>query len=504
MGRPILLVNPPYSSWQQLTRSDLADHQEPLGILFIAGYLRAKGVDVQAVDCVTDSVRKIGDYYWQGAGEEEIEAELRNRCPQVVGISSMFSVHCHAVHRVAAVVKRAIPDALVVVGGTHASAFPEVVLDDKNIDLVVIGEGEETLYEIIERHTRREPLQGIAGTAHIDRSGVYHVSESREFLDLRAHPGPARDLLDIKRYVATEYSRRHAMHSRRLPVVTSRGCPYDCVFCSIHSVWRRSYHTRNPATVLREIQWLVNEHGVHEIMFWDDNLAANRRHFEEILDGIIEHRIPIRWCTPNGIAIWLLDEEILKKCRRSGCYKLTFGIETGSKKTQEFIGKTHIDLDRTKELIEFSNGLGIWTQAMFMIGFPFETREDILETIEYSVDCGVDAANYKIAVPYPGSRMYRVYRENGLLPGDVESRSPDCWIGNITRATLSTACLSSDELQSLFDLARKRFNQHQRRRLRNPFYVARKINGWDDLRYVGKLARLMVPWPASSKKRAEC
>lgn len=492
MGRPVLLINPPYTSWQQLTSAGFADHQEPLGILFIAGYLRAKGVDVQVIDCVADSLRKIGEYYWQGMDEEEIEAELRRRRPGIVGISSMFSVHCHAVHRVAAAAKRAVPDVLVVVGGTHASAFPQTVLEDRNIDLVVIGEGEGTLCEIVERHARHEPLQDIAGVACIGESGEYHASESRKFLDLRDHPGPARDLLDISRYIATDYSRHHAMYPRRLPVMTSRGCPYNCVFCSIHSVWRRSYHTRRPEVVLDEIQWLVNEHEVREIMFWDDNLAASRGHFVEILDGIISRRLPIRWCTPNGIAIWLLDEEILTKCRRSGCYKLTFGIETGSRKTQEFIRKTHIDLDRTRRLIRFTNSLGIWTQAMFMIGFPFETQEDIMETIEYSIDCGVDAANYKIAVPYPGSEMYDICRQNGLLPDGVESASPDRWIGNIVRATLRTSCLTPDRLQSLFALARSRFNRHQRRRFLNPFYLAQKIRGWDDLRYAVRLMHLGI------------
>lgn len=504
MNRSVLLINPPYSSYEHLTRSDFADYQEPLGILFIAGYLRARGVDVQVIDFVSDSVKRSGEYYWQGADEQEVEAELRRCRPRIVGISSMFSVHCHAVHRVAAAAKRAVPDALVVVGGTHASAFPKVVSGDNNIDLVVIGEGEETLCEIAARHARGEPLEDIAGVGYTDKAGVYHVSENRRFLDLRNHPGPARDLLDINRYVATEYSRRHAMHARRLPIVTSRGCPYNCVFCSIHSVWRHSYHTCDPATVLDEIQRLVDEHGIREIMFWDDNLAASRSHFDAILDGIIERRLPIRWCTPNGIAIWLLDEQSLEKCKRSGCYKLTFGIETGSQRTQEFIRKTHIDLERTKRLIEFSNSLGIWTQAMFMIGFPFETREDVLATIEYSIDCGVDAANYKIAVPYPGSEMYDVYRHNGLLPDDVECRSPDRWIGNIVRATLRTCCLTSDELNSLFTLAQKRFSQHQRHKFLNVFYLARKIGGWDDLRYAARLLHLGVRRFVLPVKEVEC
>lgn len=487
MSLSVLLVNPPFSSFQSLTSSDFFDPQEPLGILFLAGYLREKGVHVKVLDCFNDSIHKEGDYYWQGASEAEIEAEFRRQNPGVVGISSMFSVHCHAIHRIAAAAKRAVPDALVVVGGMHASALPQIVSSDKNIDIVVVGEGEQTLHEIIIKHSRGESLHGITGIAYTDESGVYHATGKRDFLNLMVHPGPARDMLDIERYIETDYSRKHAMHPRRSAVVTSRGCSCKCIFCGIHYVWRHSYHTRDPKSVLDEIEWLIAKHGVGEIMFWDDNLAANRHHFNAILDGIIERRLPIHWCTPNGIAIWVLDEKLIDKCRKSGCYKLTFGIETGSLKTQKFIRKTQIDLDRSKQIINYCNSVGIWTQSAFMIGFPFETREDIMETIDYAVDCGVDTANYKIAVPYPGSDMYRVYKENNLIPDDVECKDPDRWIGNIVRASGRTCHLSRDEVESLFELAQKTFRARRRRRFLNPFYLANKMASWDNIKFAVRM-----------------
>ncbi len=490
MAQSVLLVNPPYSSYRVQTRSGLADIQEPLGLSFLAGYLLAHGVEAEILDCVDESVHEVGDYHWQGLLEKDIEAEFSRRRPSVVAISSMFSVHCHAVHRVAAVAKKVLPETAVIVGGAHASAFPKIIASDKNIDLVVMGEGEQSLHEAILKHQQGLPLRDIPGTAHLDASGAFHKTEPRPFLDLKQHPGPARHLVDLERYVATSYSRKHAMHARRLPVVTSRGCPYNCVFCSIHSVWRHSYHTRDPHAVLDEIEWLVRKHGIREIMFWDDNMVANRKNFRVILDGLVERQLGIRWCTPNGIAIWLLDEEMIDQCRRSGCYKLCFGIETGSKKTQKFIRKSHIDLERTKQLIQYCNRLGIWTQAMFVIGFPFETREDIMETINYAVDCGVDTANYKIAVPYPGSEMYDIYKDNGFLPDNVESQHPDRWIGNIVRATIRTQHLEPDELEELSHLASVTFRRHRRRRIYNPVYMSRKLRTWGDIKYVARLA----PW----------
>lgn len=491
MSLSVLLVNPPYSSFQFVTRNELLP-QEPLGILFIAGFLSARGVHVEVVDFMNNSMDKLYDYYWQGASEPEIEAEFRRRSPDIVGISSMFSVHCHAVHRVAAAAKRAVPDVLVVVGGAHASALPQIISSDKNIDLVVIGEGEQTLHEIIIKHTDGESPHEIAGIAYTDESGVYHVTERRNFLNLRDHPGPAYDMLDIERYIATSYSRKHTMHPRRAAVITSRGCPCNCIFCSVKSVWRHSYHTRDVKSVLDEIEWLIAEHGIGEIEFWDDNLAINRHHFNAVLDGIIERRLPIHWWSPGGIAVWMFDERLIDKCRKSGCYKLNFSIETGSLKTQKFIRKSQIDLNRTKQIIKYCNSVGIWTRSAFMIGFPFEKREDIMETIDYSIDCSVDTATFRIAVPYPGSDMYQIWKENKLLPDDVECKEPDRWIGTIYRACGRTCYLSRDEVQSLYELAQKTFWAHRRRRFLNPLYLAKKMRSWDHIKYAARLFPLWV------------
>jgi anaerobic magnesium-protoporphyrin IX monomethyl ester cyclase len=490
MNRPVLLVNPPRTEYQASISPSYSDPQEPLGLLFIAGYLRARGLEVEAIDFLNDSVEKVGDHHWQGASEAEIEAEFRRRRPRVVGITSMFSVHCHGVHRVAAAAKRAVPDALVVVGGVHASGAPQTVSADPNIDLVVIGEGEETFHEILQRHARGESLRDIPGVACTDSSGAYHAAEPRAFIELSKHPGPARDRLDTNRYIASKFSRQHGMHPRRLPVYTSRGCPYNCIFCCLHSVWRHTCRTRSPAAVLDEIEGLVAKYNIGEVLFWDDNLAADPDHFNAILDGLLERRLRIRWSTPQGIAIWLLNEKLIDKCRESGCYKFLFGIETGSKKTQKFIRKTYIDLERTKQLIQHCHRAGIWTVSGFMIGFPFETRDDIMETIRYASDCGLDGVTFKIATPYPGCDMYKVFEENGLLPESVRSERADQWIGDIARCTLGTRYLTAEELNSLLALAFAEFSRQRRRRFLNPFYVARKVRNWQDLRYILRLAPL--------------
>jgi anaerobic magnesium-protoporphyrin IX monomethyl ester cyclase len=483
MPAPIVLVNPPLTTLNRYVHSD---YQEPMGLLFLAGYLRAQGLPVEVVDFFGGEVRQVGDYFWQGADEPEIEAEIRRRSPIVLGITAMFSIHCEGVHRVAAAAKRVDPSLLVVVGGAHASAFAQFTASDRHIDVVVVGEGERTLEELARHRVEGTSWENVSGIVYRDASGAVRTTAARKCMGLTSHPGPARDLLPLERYIATEYSRWHAMHSRRLPVMTSRGCPYRCIFCSIQAVWRHGYYKRNPQSVLDEIEMLITNHGIGEIMFWDDNLALDRKHFEALLDGMIERCLPIRWCTPNGIAIWLLDEKLIDKARRSGCYKLTFGIETGCPKTQRFIRKDHIDLLRTKELIAHCNAVGLWTMSPFIIGFPGETRDDVLLTIDYAIDCGVDVASFFVATPYPGSDLYDIYKEMGLLPAGVESMQPDRWIGNVAASTLRTDALSAPELNALTALANRRFRAHRLRRFMNPTYLASKVHRLDDLLFILK------------------
>ena len=483
MDASILLVNPPLSTYRYYLHSDF---QEPLGILFLAGYLREKGVNVDCVDFFSEKVNKVGEYYWQGDSIEEIEKELCRRDSKVVGISSMFSVHCEAIHRIAAAVKRVNPNTLVVVGGTHASAFPKLLAVDPNIDVIVVGEGEVTLLEILQKHGKGKPYTDVEGIAYFDESGEYHYNQDRKFLNLAEHPGPARDILDINRYLNTVYSRWHGISGRRLPIVTSRGCQQRCVYCSIHSVWRHSYHRRSSESVLNEIEWLVKSVGVREIMFWDDNLAADVHHFNAILDGIIERRLQFRWCTPNGIAIWRLNEKLIDKCRATGCYKLTFGIETGSPRTQKFIRKTQINLEKAKKIIQYCNKLGMWTRSPFLIGFPFETREDIMMTIDYAIDCEIDVAVFWIAMPYPGCEMYEIYKKHGLLPDNVDETRPDRWIGDLVTSNMDTCALKHEEIHFLQQLAQKRFHIKRRKRFLNPVYLCRKMRGWDEIKFVLK------------------
>ncbi len=482
----VLLIKPPITYYK--TESEYSPY-EPLGLMYLASYLReyCPDVDVKILDASAraDLTRWDGDFFKVGYTDEMISRAIAEHQPDIVGISSMFTINSKGVHDTARIVKEINKDVPVIVGGAHASAFPEWILKDENVDVVVTGEGEETLLDIVTRLKTDKSIYDLTGLVYRD-NGTVKSTGLRQFIkDLDSEPSPARDLVDMNVYFYEKYNYSHSMSPPRSTVVTSRGCPYKCIYCSIHSLWRHSYRMRGPQKVVDEIETLVRDYGVKEIAFFDDNLSVSKKRMLEICDEIIRRRLNIKWCTPNGIAIWTLDKEVVKKMRESGCYKLTFGIETGSLATQNFIRKSHIDLEKSKELIKYCNKIGIWTHSPFIIGFPYETEEDIMATIDYAVNCGIDMATFFIATPYPGTEMYDIYRKEGLLPDLGDEKSLE-WLGSVGRAMCDTKYFTRLQIDDYISLAQRKVFVNRSVSFLNPLKVLPKIKGTEEFRYFAK------------------
>lgn len=483
-----LLINPPYTRYGQPVEIQ-AD--EPLGLMCLAAYLRQHGKPVEIFDAFRgrENVPDEGDFYWSGLSRQEIQAKLLQERPSIVGITSMFTMHSKGIHDVAKLVKETLPEALVIVGGSHASALPAVVMEDSNIDIAVLGEGEVTLLEIIEHLERGEEIGSVRGTA-IRRNGKTVINPDREFIeDLDTLPPPARDMVDMNLYLNEPYRALFAMKPPRANVATSRGCTGKCIFCSIHSIWRHSCRTASAAKVMEEIESLVKDYGVREISFIDDNLTFSRSRMKEICREIIRRKLNIKWCTPNGVAIWTLDEELLDLMRASGLYKITFGIDTASRRTQEFVHKTHLDLDKAKKVIAYCNRIGMWTHASFIIGFPYETKEDIETTINYAVDSELDFAAFFIATPFPGTPLYDLYKQEGLFP-DFGVGEALKWEGCQQVVMTDTKHFTKEELQAYLKEAHGRFYGSRIKKFMNPLRVLRKTRDQYEMKYFLKLLKI--------------
>jgi magnesium-protoporphyrin IX monomethyl ester (oxidative) cyclase len=241
--------------------------------------------------------------------------------------------------------------------------------------------------------------------------------------------------------------------------------------------------------VCDEIEILVNKFNVREIAFQDDNLTLDKERMHSICDEILKRRLKIKWCTPNGTAIWTLDKELIKKMKKSGCYRLAFGLETGSLKTRQFINKNQSNLEEMKDIIKYCNKIGLWTTATFIIGFPYENCEDIDATINYAIDSDVDYAAFFVATPFPGTELYSIYKKEGFLTLALDDPRAIKWTGVQKRPMCDTRHFKKEELEECLNDAHRRFYKSRNLKFMNPVRILRKLTGMEEVKFFLKLIK---------------
>jgi len=498
----ILLISPPMTVYN----SDLTipGYVVPLGIAYVASYVREKSKRdrwecfLKILDCLAEGqfiVMKHHNKSQYGLSEEQILRRISEFRPDVVGISCQYTAYASDAHNVCRLVKKIDPAIFVVLGGAHCSISPETELKDSNVNAVVFGEGEETFYELVYRLSNNFSIENILGMAIRNKDGKIIKNNSRQFLnDLDALPYPARDLLAMPIYLNVGIRASNLMRKPATTMITSRGCPYQCSFCSIHSVWGYGWRSRSPKNVVDEIEYLKKNYGINEIHFLDDNIGINRERMKNLCKEIIKRNIDIKWTTPNGIAHWLLTEEILDLMKASGCYRITLGIESGSERTRKFIGKdpSHaINLDQALRIIKHANKIGLWTISTFILGFPDERLEDIMDTIDFAIRSNLDLAVFFLAGPFPGTKLYDVAKQEGLLSWDFsevyDSTMQTVDYSEVGRALgaggFDTKHFTHEELQVLQTYAFRRFFIATIKGYLNPIKISHKIRSIEDLKF---------------------
>jgi len=492
----ILLIFPPMTIYG--SDPTVPGVNPPLGLGYIGACLQKNGYGVRIIDALSqgvDNVIKQKEGTLIGLTDEEIQNYIAEYNPDVVGISAMFTAYARNAHGIAAIAKKNNPQTLVIFGGAHASINPETVLQDKNVDLVVIGEGELTFLEIIKNFELKKGFKDIDGLAFRDGENIVK-NKFREFIkDLSRIPFPARDLLPMDIYIEKSKS-PYVMRTPLAQMVTSRGCPQNCIFCSIHSVWRNKWRGREVEDIISEIELLINKYGIREISFLDDSMATSKQRMHKICDEIIKRKLDIKWTPPNGITHWTLDRELLDKMKKSGCYRVTFGIESGNTITRKFIRKPH-SLEQATQMIKYANKIGMWTVCTFIIGFPYETKESIEQTIDYAIASDADYALFYLVLPFPGTELYEIYKKEGLLDLDdiFYSHNPGAeklaLLGeSLAHGGCGTKYFTKEELQSLLSDAYKKFWSARFKSFLNPLRIVRKIKSLEDFYYVSKIAKI--------------
>lgn len=490
----ILLINPYYS--QFIKYYSFYRPTPPMGLLYIASYLKKREMDCKIYELgVFDAKHaiKTGRKVRFGLSDDQIAQIIKKEKPKIVGITSMYSIYYRDVVEIANTIKRTDSNVSIVVGGNHASSYWRYILKNKSIDFVVIGEGEDTFLELSRKLLSKESIEDICGIAYRERNGNIAKTNPRNLVkDLDEIPFPALDLIDYKMYLGE--GNPYSMHPLVACIVSSRGCPGNCVFCTVKAVWGRTWRGRSPENVVDEIEFLQQKYNVNECAFLDDSASVDRKRWEGICDEIIKRKLNIKWTTPNGIAHWTLTKETLNKMYRSGCYRITFGIESGNPGTRKFLGKS-CSLKQAKELIQYANRIGMWTMCTNIIGFPYENLESINQTIDFSKKCGTDFASFYLLIPQPTSEVYQYFKKEGLLNFDSFFESDgfdEEEFEKINYILNETGCdtiyFKKEELNRLQKKAYRSFIIYRALTcLFNPSRLVRKIHSTEDFKYILRL-----------------
>ncbi len=446
----VLLIHP------FLTANNLncPNQTEPLGLAYIAAYIRNDHA-VEILDLYAlgfNTVTKINSNYRIGLSDvDKIKKIIEQKNPDVIGIACNFTAFADDSFEVSKIIKDNFKNIPVVLGGAHASMDVENILKNNySIDIVVRGEGEITFKALLDVLKDKGNLDTIDGISFRKPNNEIISNKKRELIkDIDALPFPARDLLDIEAYKThNETTLPYAKSLPILTMLTSRGCPFECIFCSTKVVWGRLWRPRSVEKIVEEIEYLIKNYNIKEVAIYDDQFIVNKIRIHDLCDLIIKKGLEITISVPSGISGWLLDEELLKKMKKSGFYRFSLSIETGNENTLKFI-KKRVNLREMLKVIEIANKLGFWLQSNFIIGFPFETREEIADTINYAINSGVDYAYFIIAQPYAGAEMYELYEKEGLLKKVNISGNTD----TIKSANYDTKKLKAQEIQELRDKA---------------------------------------------------
>jgi anaerobic magnesium-protoporphyrin IX monomethyl ester cyclase len=384
----------------------------PLGVAYLAAVLEKSNYPVQIIDCPGRDANNIfmspdGPYKVQGLDEEKSIALIDSQT-DIIGVSIMFSQEWPQVRNYINRIRQAFPEATIVVGGEHPTAMSEYTLRDcPAIDYLVRGEGELALLELIHRLRSGNTAEGIGGVVYLKDGQFIESALSPRVADIRQMPWPAWHLMDVEPYFQPNFT-MGISHGRNIAMLATRGCPYQCTFCSSPSMWTTRYVMRPVADVVDEIVSHIANYGINSIDFYDLTAIIKRDWILQFIAELERRDVRISWQLPSGTRSESLDDEVLKGLARTGCDFLVYAPESGSQRTLNMI-KKRVNLRNLEVSIAAAVKNGITSKLNFIIGFPFETRADIFQTLLFAwkMACKkVDDCNISAFSPYPGSELF--------------------------------------------------------------------------------------------------
>jgi len=439
---------------------------ESLGIEYLSSLVQ-KNHEVKIIDALAENwnnywePKDYPEIIFQGMKPKKLAKKIKDYNPEIIGITWPFSTQNNSINLAIKIIKKINKNILIIVGGPHPSSSPEMILkENKDINIVVYGEGEITLKEILDNKAKNlEKIQGIAFRKNSkiivnsprpliqnlddllfpNREHKYHKNYSKQHLYEAIYLRLQKLGLNYKKNIKITsflskipflykiykiiYNKRN--HKKSLPsadIITSRGCPNYCTFCAIHNIWGHQLRMRSAENIVKEIDMLVKKFKIKHINIQDDNFTVSKERTIEMCKKIIENKYNITLSTPSGVFIPTLDEEVLTWLKKAGLNEIRMSIESGNENILHNVIKKNIDLTKVKGIVDACKKVKIETEGVFIFGIPGETIKTMKQSIKFAKKSGFDRMIRFIFQPFPNTELYKLCKRKKYLTKDYDPK----------------------------------------------------------------------------------
>jgi len=373
----------------------------PLGLMYIGAFLKAKAADVEI---------KILDTTFNPSFNF-VENRLKKENADIVGIYMMSSMYKDGL-KVAEIAKSL--GSKTIIGGPHATVRPDSVIKNESVDAVCIGEGEITFYEFVKSIEKNKTLKSVKGIWFKDNGKIIKNTPRQPIENLDNLPFPSWELIYIEMYFKNWFQLDSVSPSLRgTNIMAARGCPFSCTYCqpTLRKIFGPKVRIRSPSNVVKELETLVEKYTINAFMLQDDTLTAFKPWIKEFCSLLLKKNLNLIWgCNTRANSI---DKETMKEMRKAGLRKLFIGAESANQRILDDIYKKGIKVEDVKNVVDVASGFGIKTQVYFMLGAPTETKEEIINTINFAVSLNADEATFSITTPLPETDLFEMMKRGG-------------------------------------------------------------------------------------------
>ena len=431
----IVLLFPPIRTWDN-------PRNFPTGLGLIAAQLRSAGYRVAVID--VNGLR---------LSDEEVLEQIRQYNPSVIGMGGLITTYGW-VKRMSRQIRRTWPDKKIVLGGSVGTSIIETALRNLSVDVIAVGEADQTILELLAAILNGKNLDMIAGLAYLQDDKVVQTP-SRELLENPDElPYPAWDLFPMQIYLTNPV----VGVGRDIDIISSRGCPFNCRYC--YRIFGRKFRGRSAEHVVGEMLALKRNYDVDFISFQDDCFVVDKQRVFKICDLIDKEGLnqSLRWSCTGRVTV--CDKELLQRMRSSGCISVSYGIESGSEKILQAMSK-NASLEQAKQAIDNTRAVGLRCPVSFMIGYPGETRGTVLETVEFCRRMNIPLTALMFTCPYPGTALYDQVKDSERFRAQFASEEEFVLrMGDAVDLTVNLTDMNDEELKALREEALRIARQH--------------------------------------------